>query len=619
MRQLLFTCLLVFSGVAVQAQQPTAPEILKKSAAVYSSCRTYSDEGTANLKPIGLPFAVPGMQTHFQTAFVGPERFRFEVKGPGKIGTWIVWTNGDEIRTSGEPGTLFDTFKSLDAALLQLGFTSGGSSLTVPQLLLAKYLRADDLFSLISNPTFTGEEKIDGHKAFRIEATIWDEPIKIWIDRAEYLILKVSRTTGLGTRGQEITIQYKPKINVDIAPERLVAPPAPNQLVTTTNVPPPSLPSITRPNLKRFGSSLLAIQDASEKTVGQSNGDDDVVRVDTDLVVSSVLVVDPAGKIINGLTKDDFVVMEDDKPQEVASLSRGDSKELARSIVLIIDYSGSQLPYIRTSVESAKMLVEKLNPKDRMAIVTDDVKLIADFTSDKEYLKSQLEKLKVSARAGYIGASDQFDAMMATLNELFDGEDIRPIVIFQTDGDELESLKGNFPGMPFWLPRRFSFNDILAAAERTKVTIYPVISGMRYVGVPDAELSQRALTDWDNRQKASIELLRARNLPFGPVRNDPKGPSPEFLSRYAQQWRTRQLAMVQMAKLTGAWPEFLEQPGQADEIYTRILTDIDRRYIIGYYPTNRTRDGKRRKVAVEVRNHPEYLVWGQRSYFARAN
>jgi hypothetical protein len=86
---------------------------------------------------------------------------------------------------------------------------------------------------------------------------------------------------------------------------------------------------------------------------------------------------------------------------------------------------------------------------------------------------------------------------------------------------------------------------------------------------------------------------------------------------YATQWRTRQMAMVQLAKLTGAWPEFLETPEQADEIYTRILTDIDRRYIIGYYPTNRARDGKRRKVSVEVRGHPEYLVWGQKSYFAR--
>ena len=72
-----------------------------------------------------------------------------------------------------------------------------------------------------------------------------------------------------------------------------------------------------------------------------------------------------------------------------------------------------------------------------------------------------------------------------------------------------------------------------------------------------------------------------------------------------------------LAKFTGTIPEFLEEPGQADEIYTRVLTDIDRRYVIGYYPTTRMHDGKRRKVSIEVRNHPEYAVWGQKAYFAK--
>jgi hypothetical protein len=77
------------------------------------------------------------------------------------------------------------------------------------------------------------------------------------------------------------------------------------------------------------------------------------------------------------------------------------------------------------------------------------------------------------------------------------------------------------------------------------------------------------------------------------------------------------MALMGLAKYTGTIPEFLETPSQADEIYTRILTDIDRRYVIGYYPTNRLRDGLRRKISIEVRNHPEYTVWGQKSYFAK--
>jgi hypothetical protein len=71
-----------------------------------------------------------------------------------------------------------------------------------------------------------------------------------------------------------------------------------------------------------------------------------------------------------------------------------------------------------------------------------------------------------------------------------------------------------------------------------------------------------------------------------------------------------------VAPLTGGWTAFLEKPEQANEIYSRIFTDINQRYIVGYYPTNKKRDGKRRKIEFEVKGHPEYQVSGRRSYFA---
>jgi hypothetical protein len=81
-------------------------------------------------------------------------------------------------------------------------------------------------------------------------------------------------------------------------------------------------------------------------------------------------------------------------------------------------------------------------------------------------------------------------------------------------------------------------------------------------------------------------------------------------------WSNMQLALSELAKYTGGWTDFLERPDQAGEIYARILDDINKRYIIGYYPTNRTRDGKRRKVSIEVLRHPEYTVWGRKTYYA---
>jgi hypothetical protein len=139
----------------------------------------------------GFNLGAGSWQVHFRTAFVRPERFRFETEGD-RLGPWIVWTDGEAIRFRGGRG-LFDKSSSLDHALSQLAFPSYGSSLTVPQLLLSKTLRTADLFSLITNPTLTGEEKIDGRNAYRIEGELWSRQISVWIDRAQYLLLKVSR------------------------------------------------------------------------------------------------------------------------------------------------------------------------------------------------------------------------------------------------------------------------------------------------------------------------------------------------------------------------------------------------------------------------------------------
>jgi hypothetical protein len=78
----------------------------------------------------------------------------------------------------------------------------------------------------------------------------------------------------------------------------------------------------------------------------------------------------------------------------------------------------------------------------------------------------------------------------------------------------------------------------------------------------------------------------------------------------------QQTALGGVTAVSGGWTDFLEEPGQAAGVYGRILSDINRRYVIGYQPTNKERDGKLRRVRIEVRGHPEYVVWGRKSYYA---
>ena len=403
--------------------------------------------------------------------------------------------------------------------------------------------------------------------------------------------------------------------------------------------PTPTPTAEKRPQLKRdFGSSLERLRwDAEQKRAvevapkGSGKGagvdeEDEVVRVETSLVVCDVLVLDAKGRAVRGLKREDFVVTEEGKPQEVGPFAPGDSANVPRSIVLIIDYSGSMHPFIENSVEAAKTLVDKLAPRDRMALVTDDVELLVDFTRDKALLKQKLDglKRKATSKAGpyftRFGRSRQYSALMATLRELFDEEETRPIVILQSDGDELAGLRDS--PLPLYIPPRprgmsdeawqamlagavanrnqFAIADVFREAERSRATVYTVIPGVRFIGLKPGE---------EREKEQALRNAFEKSSPASSARGG-------LLEYTLRRTPPQQLALYGLSKLTGGWTDFIEEPSQAAAVYERILADINLRYVVGFYPTNKERDGKRRRVQIEVRGHPEYSVWGRKSYYA---
>ena len=346
------------------------------------------------------------------------------------------------------------------------------------------------------------------------------------------------------------------------------------------------------------------------KTPVEKSETDDVIRVETNLIVTDILVFDKKGNPVKDLKMSDFVVKENGERQEISAFSFGASETIPRSIVLIIDYSGSQLPYIKSSIEAAKLLVDKLNPQDRMAIVTDDVELMQDFTTDKTVLKEKLDSLKTKALSGTLGLSKQYSALMAVLSEMFAEKDFRPIIIFQTDGDELTGLKGEQISNLIPKERRvdFGFEDVLRASERARATVYSIIPGVRFFGIPENEYLERAKTATLNDETAFYGL---RDKVFDPRKL--KLPD-HFLRSRANFYNRQQSALNQIARITGGSTNYLEQPDQAEKVYSDILSEMNVRYLIGYYPTNQSRDGRKRNVSIELRAHPGYKIWGRKAY-----
>lgn len=362
---------------------------------------------------------------------------------------------------------------------------------------------------------------------------------------------------------------------------------------------------------EKFGSSLKRIKWDKEKEVAaeakpverkkkSEQVDPDAVRIETVLAAFDVLVINRKGDPISGLTKQDFIVVEDGVEQEIGTLRVGSDTTRTRSIILIFDYSGSLLPYINDSVEAAKTLIDQLNPADKMAIVTDNVELLQDFTSDKSTLKKKLDELKKRvALFPLSGQSRQYSALFATLKELVNNED-RPIIIFQTDGDQLSLLRLFNQNISSKYPAartNFSLADIQRASQQAQTTIYTVMPGLRLLGLPKEEQLRKAKMIIDSGTFFSPAGMSVSN------------------QRVLDKALQAQTALFSVSESSGGWIEFLESPDQAAAIYGRILADINDRYIIGYYPTNTMRDGKLRKVKIEVRGHPEYVVWGRKSYY----
>lgn len=344
---------------------------------------------------------------------------------------------------------------------------------------------------------------------------------------------------------------------------------------------------------------------------GDTDHDPTAIRVDTDLVVAEFDVRDKKGKRIAGLGAADFRLEEDgvEHSIEVFSFGRA-SARISRSIILLIDYSQSQIPYLETSVEAAKVLVDLLEPNDRMAIVTDDVELLVNFTSDKSVLKEHLESLKTKALSGKYGQSRQLSSLYAAVGELFAANEKRPVVIMQTDGDEFAPLSAGLtrPGKDGCLPIVKKFEELESLLERSGTTVYSIIPGVRLDQSSESERIEAARFD--------LEMIIRREAEYRKL-EQPKTRKP-FADRVLKNWaRSRMrnaVAVEQIARLTGGIPQYLEAPDRAEGVYRRILDEMNQRYLIGYYPQRTVRDGRRRTIKIELRKMSDYSVIGRTSY-----
>jgi len=362
---------------------------------------------------------------------------------------------------------------------------------------------------------------------------------------------------------------------------------------------------------KKFGSSLKTLKwDAQERRAvdredgpleirkgdGESQSVDEI-KLETPLVTFDVTVLDRStSRVVAGLRKEDFVFIEKGSRQPVVTFATGNESSGPRAIIIVIDYSPSVSAYFDVSIKAARNLIERLPSKDSISIVTDDVQLLSGPTSDKMAAIEALDGLRIRFRDHHRGQSRQYSALFAALRELVTSGHERTIIVFQTDGDEVAKLRDSARAGAYGASPEFGFRDVETAAEKAGVTIYGLVPGERIVGVPYAELRKIA-----ERAKSRAREVD-RNLPLE--------------DNWIDLILPGQTATEHIVALTGGTTWYLTQPNQAEGIISEILDEINRRYFLGYFPGALAADGQRHQVEIQIRDHPDYSVRGQLTYYA---
>jgi Ca-activated chloride channel homolog len=180
-----------------------------------------------------------------------------------------------------------------------------------------------------------------------------------------------------------------------------------------------------------------------------------VIKVQVRLVEVYASIHDKKGHFVDGLSRENFEVLEDGKPQQIAAF---DSTTQSLSCAILLDTTGSMgeaLPRVKNAMVK---LIDELGPEDSVAIYTFDERLVIrqDFTIDKNAAK------RAALRTRAEGATALFDALSEAAQELSRRSGKKVLILF-TDGDDNSSA--------------LNASAAVARAKKAGVPLYTIAEG----------------------------------------------------------------------------------------------------------------------------------------------
>jgi VWFA-related protein len=183
----------------------------------------------------------------------------------------------------------------------------------------------------------------------------------------------------------------------------------------------------------------------------------------------TVTVVDRQGRPVRGLSRDDFRLLEDGVPMELADFGlEGERRDRPLSVAVLLDLSQSMTGQVKRVREAAQALLAELRPADEIMVArfNDQLTVLQKFTSDPG------DPGKTLGRIGTAwGGTALFRSIEETLKDLR-ARPGRKVILVVSDGLDADVARGGSVNQSLYL------QDLLRLCFRSQTVVYGIRPGM---------------------------------------------------------------------------------------------------------------------------------------------
>ena len=265
-------------------------------------------------------------------------------------------------------------------------------------------------------------------------------------------------------------------------------------------------------------------------------------KADTSVVNVDVAVLDNKGNPIPKIPRDAFRILEDNVPQK---LSQYATTQAPLTVALVIEFSARYQQYWssgwRDTLFASYGFMQTLRPDDYLAVIAYDLRtdILCDFTNDRSKIQEALGRLRIPG----FSESNMFDAITETADRMSKIEGRKAILLITSGIDTFSKL---------------TYDKTRKSLQESAVPVYSI--GILQIARMMAEA----------RGANDIAFLQGDN-----------------------ELRT-------FAKETGGQAFFPRFAGEMGSVFQQINQSLRNQYSLGYSPTNQAKDGKFRKITIQL-------------------